>query len=65
MNGTCIRSWEQVDALALLPALRDVRLQHIELTEHLGSDEKRMLVIDHLLNVSSGARWEREADGWV
>ena len=56
LNGTCIRSWEQVDALALLPALRDVRLQDIELTEHLGSDEKRMLVIAHLPNVSSGGK---------
>jgi len=56
LNATCISSWEQIDALAMLPALRDIRLQEIELTQSLGDDEKRMLVIAHLPNVSSGGK---------
>ena len=35
LNGTVISAWAQVDALAKLPSLRDVRLQEVELTRNL------------------------------
>jgi hypothetical protein len=56
LNSTGINSWEQVDALARLSSLRDVRLQDVELTRGMSSEAQRMLVIAHLPNVSSGGK---------
>jgi len=56
LNGTRISAWAQVDALARLPSLRDVRLQELELTRTLSAEAQRMLLIAHLPNVSSGGK---------
>ena len=56
LNETGVSSWDEVDALARLPALRDLRIVDVPLTRGLSGEEQRMLLIAHLPNVSSGGK---------
>ena len=60
LNSTGMSSWSEVDMLARLPALRDVRLSDIPLTRHLHTETQRMLLIAHLPNVSKGGKGRQE-----
>ena len=51
-----IQGWESVEALANLPALRDLRLYEVPFMAIYAEDARRMLVIARLKNLSAGGK---------